>query len=365
MVVLPTFWPVAATKIAFLDISKRVSFLPVNSNSIKEWFLAHRRSLPWRDLPTPYRVWVSEVMLQQTQVAVVIPYFASWMEAFPTIEALAGAPLEKVLKIWEGLGYYSRARHLHEAAQFVVANYEGKLPSDPKKLTLIKGLGPYTQGAIRTFAFKQKAAAVDGNVLRVLSRFFAIEEPIDLPKTRKQITELTEAFLPEKEPWLVSEGLIELGATVCKKTPLCSQCPLMKECLAFRHQKTGELPKRTPRKKITSLQRYVAVINFNGKILVQKGKQGKVMADLYEFPYVEKKGELKSVFEAELNLDLEYSYPLEEQKHTFTRYRVHLFPHVLRAKEADKRFEWKEKETLSELPFSSGHRRVLNQFLER
>ncbi len=303
-------------------------------------------------------------MLQQTQVAVVIPYFLRWMEAFPTIEALASAPIERVLKIWEGLGYYARARHLHEAARFVMARYQGELPSDPEKLAEIKGLGPYTQGAIRSFAFKQKAAAVDGNVLRVLCRYFAIDEPVDRPKTREKITKLAEACLPDDEPWLVSEGLIELGATVCKKTPLCNQCPLMKECLAYRHKKTEELPARLPRKAATLLSRYVAVVEFEGKILIRRGEKGKVMADLYEFPYLEKKGDVKEMFEDELSLPLEYRHPLPEQRHTFTRFRVHLFPHVLRAGREDARFEWAERTRLLELPFSSGHRRVLNELLK-
>jgi A/G-specific adenine glycosylase len=339
------------------------SLTSVNCDSIKEWFLSHRRCFPWRDSPNPYRVWVSEVMLQQTQAAVVVPYFLRWMEAFPTIEALASASLEVVLKMWEGLGYYSRARHLHEAARFITERYGGELPCDPEALATIKGLGPYTRGAIRSFAFKQKAAAVDGNVLRVLSRYFAIEEPIDRPKTREKITRLAEGLLTDEEPWLVSEGLIELGATVCKKNPLCGKCPLMDGCLAFRHQKTGELPARTPRQRTTLLSRYVAVVVCGGKVLIRKGERGKVMADLYEFPYLEKKGDIKEEFETELDLTLEYGKPLPEVQHTFTRFRARLFPHVLYTSDEDTRFEWKECERLVDLPFSSGHRRILQAFL--
>ncbi len=337
--------------------------------SIKEWFLSHRRLLPWREEPTPYRVWVSEVMLQQTQVAVVLPYFQRWMEAFPTIEALACAPVEHVLKIWEGLGYYSRARHLHEAAQFVMAHFDGALPSDSDQLSKIKGLGPYTQGAIRSFAFKQKAAAVDGNVLRVLSRLYAIEESIDTPSTRRKIMELAESLLPDEEPWLVVEGLIELGATVCKKVPECAQCPIREACLAYRHQKTTELPKRKQRAETTLLHRHVAVIEYGEKLLLQKGEKGKVMADLYEFPYIEaatpteEERGVKTLFEKRLGLELEYHHPLSKQQHTFTRFRVYLYPHRLSAKKIDARFDWVERQKLLQLPFSSGHRRVLNEVL--
>ncbi|MCC5833009.1 MAG: A/G-specific adenine glycosylase [Chlamydiales bacterium] len=344
---------------------KRYLLRSVNCDNIKEWFLSHRRSLPWRDFPTPYRVWISEVMLQQTQAAVVVPYFLRWMEAFPTVEALASASLEGVLKMWEGLGYYARARHLHEAARFVLARYGGELPSDPEKLAEIKGLGPYTQGAIRSFAFKQKSAAVDGNVLRVLSRYFAIEEPVDRPKTRQKITRLAEELLPDQEPWLVSEALIELGATVCKKRPLCRRCPLIKECLAYRHGKINDFPVRSPRKETTLLRRYVAIILCGEKVMIRKGERGKVMADLYEFPYLDKEGEVKEVFESALNLSLEYDRPLPEERHTFTRYRAQLFPHLMRSAEEDPRFEWKECEQLTELPFSSGHRRILKTLLKR
>lgn len=302
-------------------------------------------------------------MLQQTQVSVVIPYFLKWIKNFPTIEALASASLEHVLKQWEGLGYYSRARHLHEGARTVMDRYQGVLPSDPKKLAEIKGLGPYTQGAIRSFAFKQKAAAIDGNVLRVMSRLFAIEEPIDQSKTRKKMIKLLEAHLPDEEPWLVSEGLIELGATVCKKTPLCHTCPLTKDCLAFRYQKTDVFPKRRERQKTTLLYRDVAVIECQGKIMIQKGQKGKIMADLYEFPYVEKNRDVKEAFEAKLQVHLEYCYALPKQQQAFTRYRVHLFPHFLQAQDVDKRFLWKDRESLNQLPFSSGHRRVLNELL--
>lgn len=325
--------------------------------------MSHRRSLPWREEPTPYRVWISEVMLQQTQVAVVIPYFTRWMEAFPTIETLAQAPLEKVLKIWEGLGYYSRARHLHQAAQSVVKEFGGELPSGVEQLAQIKGLGPYTVGALRSFAFRQKAAAVDGNVLRVVSRYYALEDSIDLPQTRKKITELVESTLPDEEPWLVSEGLIELGATVCKKVPECFKCPLKKECLAYRHQRTTELPKRKPRQEVILLNRIVGVIECDQKVLVQKGEKGKVMADLYQFPYVEKKGEATALLEEALGLQLEYLHALPEQQHSFTRFRVRLFPHRLRAKAVDDRYEWREQKELSTLPFSSGHKRVLKQLM--
>lgn len=336
------------------------------SNHLKSWFQAVKRPLPWRQDPTPYRVWISEVMLQQTQVSVVIPYFERWMTFFPTVEALAKAPLEHVLKVWEGLGYYSRVRHVHEAARLLVAKYGGELPNDSHHLAQIKGLGPYTRGAILSFAFHQKAAALDGNVMRVLSRFFAIDEEIDLPATKKRLWSYSEAILPDEESWLVTEGLIELGALVCMKEPRCNECPLKHACLAFRHGLQKTLPKRRPRVQTTYLTRLVGVISHQDQFLVQKGEKGRVMADLYEFPYVEYDTQESIVghFEKKLGLPLHYTAPLHEEAHSFTRFQVKLLPHLMTAESLDSRYMWKEREKLLDLPFSSGHRRILNRFLE-
>lgn len=336
----------------------------------KEWFVHNRRQLPWREAPTPYQVWISEVMLQQTQVSVVIPYFHRWMEEFPTIEALARAPLEKVIKTWEGLGYYSRARYLHEAANTFVKEHAGTIPSDRKSLSKIKGLGPYTIGAILSFAFHQKAAAVDGNVMRVLSRYFGVEDPIDQPKTIKSLWEKAEAILPDSEPWLVSEGLIELGATLCKKNdPACTECPLLRSCRAYRNNLQSILPKKRKKIPITHLYRLVAIIECEGKFLVKKGEAGKVMSDLYEFPYLEIQElspsfeQATALFAKELQLDLSFVKAFPKENHGFTRYQAHLFPILVASKNHSAPGCWKTKEELTLLPFSSGHRRILNRVL--
>lgn len=306
-------------------------------------------------------------MLQQTQVTVVLPYFKRWMETFPTILDLAQASQEQVLKCWEGLGYYSRARNLHQAAQYITEYFQGILPSDPEKLSQIKGIGPYTQGAIRGFAFRQKASAVDGNVLRVLSRFLAFEEAIDAQKSRMKLQEYAEKILPDHEPWLVSEGLIELGALICAKKAQCGPCPLKIGCLAFRHQLQDVLPKRKERPKTILLKRAVAVIVCNERYLLKQGEGGKVMAGLYEFPYVELddrwKNDIVSPFENILGLRLNYLKQLPNQQHTFTRYRVQLFPHMMEASHLVSNQLWKNYEELKKLPFSSGHRKILENIL--
>ncbi len=249
---------------------------------LNDWFLEHQRELPWRENKTPYRVWISEVMLQQTQVAVVIPYFNSWMQKFPTLAALAEASLEEVIKAWEGLGYYSRARNLHKAAQMVMKEFQGELPKTAEELDRLPGFGPYTIGAVLSFAFQKRAPAVDGNVVRVLSRFFASDKDCS---QRQHYEELTLSVLTEKEPWVTMEGLIELGAKVCQRTPKCSECPLLEECQAYRQGKTEDFPIKRKRPATICLERQVAIIRCNDEILVRQEKEGKVMAGLYEFPY--------------------------------------------------------------------------------
>lgn len=335
--------------------------------NLKAWFLSQRRDLPWRDNPTPYAVWVSEVMLQQTQVAVVIPYFLRWMEKFPSIEALAKASLEEVVKEWEGLGYYSRARNLHEGARFVLEKHCGILPSNEKQLKEIKGLGDYTVGAILGFAFHQKAAAVDGNVLRVLSRYYSITDDICKSKTVQAIRQKTLDLLPEIEPWFVSEALIELGATVCSRTPKCHTCPLNHSCKAFLEGKAHELPVKSIKIATIPLFRAVAVISCKGKFLVGKGASGKVMADLFEFPYFEMDNsdlDLESHgnwLKSEYKLETEWKRELPQVKHSFTRYRALLLPQLYTIEKISdvKGFEWHTLESLKKLPFSSGHRRIL------
>lgn len=334
---------------------------------LKQWFLSQRRDLPWRENHSPYAVWVSEVMLQQTQVSVVIPYFQRWMEKFPNIATLARAPIEDVIKEWEGLGYYSRARNLHEGARYIVENYGGKLPSTESQLRNIKGLGPYTVGAILGFAFHQKAAAVDGNVLRVLARYYCLLDDICKTKTVKNIQKIAHELLPEKEPWIISEALIELGATICARVPKCFQCPLSATCKAFEEGKTQELPVKSAAAATVSLFRAVAVIVCDGHVLVGCGEKGKVMADLFQFPFFEIDSAVidvkhhKNEIEKELRLAVDWQMTLPQVKHSFTRYRALLIPQLFKASHLKKveGFEWHSFSSLKKLPFSSGHRRIL------
>lgn len=339
-------------------------------NRLIEWFQSQKRDLPWRNEPTPYAVWVSEVMLQQTQVAVVIPYFERWMNQFPTIESLAQAPLDAVIKAWEGLGYYSRARNLHAGARQVVAEFGGQLPAAPELLRKIKGLGPYTVGAIAGFAFRQKAAAVDGNVIRVLARYFHLNDDFSKAANVKKIWRLAEQILPEDQPWVFSEALIELGAMVCTKKPKCHLCPLKSGCQSYIQGDAHELPFKSAKLQTQKLFRAVAlIVTQEGKWLIKRVDSGKVMSDLHEFPYFEtseegiKPDDLQRLIRDELGLEAVYQGQLPAEQHSFTRYLVSLFPFcfVCKNPKAVADYQWLLPVELSRLAFSSGHRRLLTR----
>jgi A/G-specific adenine glycosylase len=330
---------------------------------VNEWFLENRRIFPWREEISPYRVWISEVMLQQTRASVVIPYFERWMKEFPDVVALAAAPIDQVIKAWEGLGYYSRARNLHAGAQQIIRDFGGVIPSTREELLKIKGLGPYTSASVEAFGFHRRAAPVDGNVLRVMSRFLWIDEDIGKLSTRKKIEALTEERLDEKAPWVTAEGLIELGATLCLPKPRCGECPLQNECKAALRGVPDALPIRSKVEKIESLVRGVAIVEAEGFVLVRKNGPGQVMADLFEFPYFEgarSPREIQKKLEELVGKKVRFSGKLEPVEHSFTRYKVRLFPCLFaidRVKQIEG-YQWVRTEELAKLPFSSGHRKI-------
>lgn len=338
----------------------------IDTEVLRSWFLKNRRPLPWRDAPSAYCVLISEVMLQQTQADRVIGYFSRWMEQFATIDALATAPLETVMKVWEGLGYYSRARMLHSAARCIHTHYHGKLPDTYEVLTRIKGVGPYTARAILAFAFHRKCAAVDANVVRVLCRFFLIDEDTSKTKTKKKLQQLADSLLPEKAPWEISEALIELGALHCKPRPQCIGCPLHNGCRALKANLQCTLPKTGKKIVYEKLYRDVAVVIADRQLLVRQVEQGKVFAGLWEFPYCETTqggGSFASVAAqmGALGLELEPHTLLPEEKHSFTRFRVVLYPKLFTCSKRPfvTGYSWLDFDQLFPLPFSSGHRRIL------
>lgn len=326
--------------------------------------------LPWRTQegappPSPYAVWISEIMLQQTQVAVVIPYFLRWMQQFRTIELLAEAPLDAVIKAWEGLGYYSRARNLHKAAQYLVTHHRGQLPETLEELLKLPGLGPYTASAIRAFAFHQKAAAVDGNVVRVMSRYLGIADSFATPRALRELEAHVLALLPDNEPWVVMEALIELGATVCRKQAQCALCPLRTHCQAYLHNQVEELPLPKKRVPIENLTRDVALVMCQGSILVKRCKKGGIMSDLHEFPSQPKDAEASWPWTLFTQEELEErSHALLPVTHSYTHYRVTLHPRhfVSRIQREVEDFFWHPIHLLERLAFSAGHRKLAAHF---
>jgi A/G-specific adenine glycosylase len=344
-----------------------------DQQSLIHWFKNEKRDLPWRNSTDPYAVWVSEIMLQQTQVAVVIPYYERWMQRFPTIFALAEASIEEVIKLWEGLGYYSRARNLHEGARFVVEHFKGVFPDNPEDLAKIKGVGAYTVGAILSFAFHQRYPAVDGNVMRVLTRYLLIEDDIAKAKTQKQIRELAAEILPEHESWIFVEALIELGATICQRNPKCSLCPVKKGCQSYIHQAVDRIPFKSNKTVTQNLFRTVSVIESQEKYLVMQVEKGKIMSGLHEFPYFETVVgglsfvELEKEIQDKLQMNISLKCHFEEVSHSFTRYQVRLYPFHLLTKEPKEvsGYKWLSINELDKIAFSSGHRAIFRQLQQK
>lgn len=328
---------------------------------LKEWFLQNKRSFPWRENPSPYAVWISEIMLQQTRASVVVEYFNRWMSLFPTIEALAKAPLADVLKAWEGLGYYNRARNIKASAEMLAAK-GGTLPNTWEELLEIKGIGSYTAGAILSFAFHKKAPAVDGNVKRVVSRLFGEEDPKTLERN-------TLSLLPDEEPWITMEALIELGATLCQKKPSCQRCPLQKSCFAFQQGKTEEIPKKKSAPQTIYQEKEVAIIVSQKLVLVEIMQEGKVLGGLAQFPAFLRSPSLslEEQIAGRFSLIPIWEEDLPSTKQTFTNHIEELYPFVFstQAPVPCSGFSWVSEQDLPSLCFSSGHKRILHTWKQR
>lgn len=262
------------------------------SMDLLRWYRKERRDLPWRRSRDPYHIWVSEIMLQQTRVDTVIPYFNRFVDRFPSLRQLAEAPEEDVLKHWEGLGYYSRARNLQSAAREVVAQYGGQVPSGKKEVSGLRGVGPYTAGAILSIAYNQPEPAVDGNVMRVLSRYFCLEDDIARPATRIGIEGLAQSLIPEGDAADFNQALMELGALVCTpKSPSCGECPVARLCVGRLEGREQELPVKTKAKKARDVYRFAALVEGKGanagKVLVRQRPETGLLATMWELPHME------------------------------------------------------------------------------
>ncbi len=340
------------------------------------WFEKNKRDLPWRRLRNPYTVWISEIMLQQTQVRSVVDYFIRFLEQFSTVEALASAPLQDVLKAWEGLGYYSRARNLHRAAGLIVEKYGGQLPSEKSEILKLPGIGRYTAGAILSLAFGAREPALDGNVSRVLSRVFLLELPIDTTAAKRELWKLAEALLPEKEVGRHNEALMELGATLCTpREPNCAACPVREMCRAFARGKQTELPLRSPRKKVPHYDVAAGVIWNDGQILITLRPTDKMLGGLWEFPGGKCRQDetleacLRREIREELGLEIRVREHFQDVRHAYSHFKItlHMFhcdflggEPVLDGVDA---FRWVKPSELLTLPFPAADGRVIQKIL--
>ncbi|RDU35931.1 A/G-specific adenine glycosylase [Neobacillus piezotolerans] len=291
------------------------------------WFRHEQRSLPWREDQDPYKVWVSEIMLQQTRVDTVIPYFLRFMEQFPTIEALADADEDKVLKAWEGLGYYSRARNLQAAVREVKEKYNGVVPDSPKEIAGLKGVGPYTAGAILSIAYGIPEPAVDGNVMRVLSRILLIREDIAKPSSRRIFEEAVRKLISHESPSDFNQALMELGALICTPTsPSCLLCPVRDHCQAFHEGEQNNLPIKAKKKKPKQVRLAAAVaVDGEGRILIRKRSAEGLLANLWELPSVEvhhpignARAELEHFYKEAFQAEMKVGEPLGQIQHVFS-----------------------------------------------
>ncbi len=337
--------------------------------ALEKWFKKVQRPLPWRMTSDPYKIWVSEVMLQQTQVVTVIPYYEKFLEAFPTLHALADAKEETVLRHWSGLGYYSRARNLQKGAQYLVENFAGQFPKTRAEILKVPGIGPYTAGAILSIAFDLKEPLVDGNVVRVFCRFFGIQKPV----TEKSVVESLWKYALDwvqasESPRVFNQALMELGATVCTKaSPQCTICPIQENCIARQKDLTAVIPMPKVRKQTEDLY-WIPMIHQKGNefFLVQNPK-GEWWESMWDFPKQEFESlaavkKTLSAFKAK-SKDLTF---LNAQKHTVTHHRIHVYPVLTKSplKSEIRSGEFFHKSKIKTLPMSSLAKKILNEFTD-
>ena len=299
------------------------------------WFQPHLRAMPWRQTDDPYRIWLSETMLQQTRVDQARPYYERFTAAFPTVEALAEAHLDDVLRLWEGLGYYARARRLHQAAQVVAEEHGGVVPSGYDAFRDLPGVGPYTAAAVLSIAFDAPHGVLDGNVIRVLSRVFLVEDEVDRAPTKRRLQTLSDRLVDPERPGDWNQALMELGATVCTPTsPRCPACPLRTVCAARADGRQEELPRKKPRKKVPHHEIAVGVVyDEAGRVLVQRRPEDAMLGGLWEFPGGKQEADedlaatCRRELREELGIEVDVEGKLLQLRHAYSHFtiRMHAF----------------------------------------
>ncbi len=339
------------------------------------WFSAHKRSMPWRSNRTPYRVWISELMLQQTRVDQATPYFHRFMKRFPSLKSLADASQEDVLKQWEGLGYYSRARNLHKAARIIAAQHGGRFPRTYDEILALPGVGSYTAAAIGSLAFNLDLAVLDGNVIRVLSRLFAYTKDTRSSAARKELQALTNELLVEGNAGNYNEAMMELGATVClPQNPLCNTCPVSSVCLGYSSGRPTDYPVLAPRKKVPHIVVGAAVVvNRKGEVLIAQRRDQDMLGGLWEFPGgKQESGEtiqqcIERELREELGINVDIRAFLTTVKHAYSHFTMEMHTFFARIKSGRPRplhcqdFRWVAVADLRSVPYSKADLKIITE----
>ncbi len=344
---------------------------PRFTRPLLQWYRSAGRDLPWRLTCDPYAIWVSEIMLQQTQVATVLPYYHRFLKIFPTIQALALSDLERVLKLWQGLGYYARARHLHKAAGEVLVRFSGKVPSTYQELNALPGIGRSTAGAILTIAHKKRYPILDGNVRRVLCRFFGITKDPREKWVKDWLWHTSETLLPHRDAATYLQAIMDFGATVCTpKQPSCTPCPVARSCEAFKKDLQHILPVKTPRKKVPHFDYFAAVIKCDDTVLIQRRPLKGLLAGLWEFPGERVETALSSVaasceqfLRRQIDTDVPNPRHYMTIRHAFTHFKMtlHVFSfHLKKPVSVKPPLKWVSKTSLSGYAFSSAHQKIIS-----
>jgi A/G-specific adenine glycosylase len=300
----------------------------MNSKKLIEWYLNNSRDLPWRKQPEPYNVWISEIILQQTQMNRGVEYYKRFVEKYPDVFSLSSADEQDVLRLWQGLGYYSRARNLHQAAKEIVEKYLGKFPDDPLELKKIRGIGDYTASAIASIAFNRKTVVADGNVIRVISRLYLINEPVDKSSVVRKIKSLAFDLMGKHQPSLFNQALMELGSLICKpQNPLCTQCPLRNNCKAFHADVQIRLPVKSKKiKRSVRYLHYLYIIDSENRFYLKQRMENDIWKHLWEFPLVETEHDNILSFEEILNhLPLQFN---SLTSFSFMKRKIHKLTHI-------------------------------------
>ena len=339
------------------------------------WFAVHRRSMPWRSNRTPYRVWISELMLQQTRVDQVIPYFNRFMKRFPSLKSLAAASQEDVLKQWEGLGYYSRARNLHKAARIVSNDWKGRFPRTAEEIIKLPGIGSYTAAAIGSLAFNLDLAVLDGNVIRVLSRLFAYTKDTRSTTAKKQLQQFADDLLVKGDAGNFNEAMMELGATVClPKNPRCTECPMSRVCLGHESGRPTDYPVKAPKKKVPHIVVGAAVVtNRKGEVLIAQRREKDMLGGLWEFPGGKQEtGEtiqqcIARELKEELGINIETGEFLITVKHAYSHFSMEMHTYFAKIRSGRPRpiecqnFQWLKISDLRKVPYSKADLKIIEE----